>query len=133
MQNIHSAAQMKIAIQEVELRHAIEVELIKKELFILVENLKPATIIKKALSEVASSPYLMDNLLGTTTGLITGYLSKMIAVGSSDSPFRKVLGAILQFGVTNVVAQHPEMIKSAGQYIFNFIMHRSQKPTINYD
>jgi len=133
MQNINSAAQMKIAIQQVELKHAIQGQLIKNDLIITFESLKPSSIIKNALGDIASSPYLIDNMMGTTMAMITGYLSKKLAVGSSDSPFRKVIGAILQFGVTNIVAQHPEMIKTAGQYILNLIMHKTEKTAINRD
>lgn len=127
MQNINSAAQMKIAIQQVELKHAIQGQLLKDDFFDAFESLKPSNIIKNALSDIATSPYLIDNMLGTTMAMLTGYLSKKIAVGSSDSPFRKVMGAILQFGVTNIVAQHPEMFKTVGQFIMKLIIHKDEK------
>ena len=95
MQNINSAAQMKLAIQQLELKHAIQGHLLKKEVFLTFESMKPTNIIKNTLSDIASSPYLIDNVLGTTMAVVTGYLSKKIAVGSSDSPFRKAIGCLL--------------------------------------
>jgi len=127
MQNINSAAQMKIAIQQVELKHTIQGQLIKEEFFLTIESLKPATIIKNALSDIATSPYLIDNMLSTTMAMVTGYLSKKIAVGASDSPFRKAMGAVLQFGVTNIVAQHPEMFKTVGQFLMKLMIHKKEK------
>ena len=126
MQNINSAAQMKIAIQQVELKHYIQGQLIKKDLILTLESLKPANIIKNALSDIATSPYLIDNILGTSMAMVTGYLSKKIAVGTSGNLIRKAFGAILQFGVTNVVAQHPEMFKTVGQFIMKLMIHKDE-------
>jgi hypothetical protein len=61
----------------------------------------------------------MYNFISTTLGLAGGYLSKKIVVGASHNIFRKLFGSLLEFGITNVVAQHPDSIKSAGQFIFN--------------
>jgi hypothetical protein len=59
-------------------------------------------------------------------GLATGYLSRKIVVGASGNIFRKLLGSILQFGVTNIVAQHPDVIKSIGQFIFQHIFRKKE-------
>jgi hypothetical protein len=56
-------------------------------------------------------------------GLLTGFISKKIAVGNSDNPYRNLLGTILQFGVTNLVAQNPDAIKSMFKYLINTIFH----------
>jgi hypothetical protein len=126
MQNINSAAEMKIAIQQVELKHSIQGQIIKEEFFLTIESLKPANIIKNTLSDIATSPYLIDNVLSTTMAMVTGYLSKKIAVGSSDSPFRKAMGAVLQFGVTNIMAQHPEMFKTVGNFLMKMMIHKDK-------
>jgi hypothetical protein len=60
-------------------------------------------------------------------GLTTGYLSKKLVVGFSGNIIRKLLGSILQLGVTNVVAQHPDSLKSLGQFIFQRIFHKKEK------
>ena len=77
-------------------------------------------LLKGTLKDIISSPYLIDNILGTTIGLATGYLSKKIVIGASGNIFRKLFGSAMQFGVTNVVAQHPDTIKSLGQAILHF-------------
>ena len=99
----------------------------KEELSIAFESLKPISLIKNTVSEITSSPYLIENMLGAITGLVSGYVSKKIAVGTSHNVFRKVMGSVLQFTVTNLVAQHPEMLKNLGQLIIEKIFHKTDK------
>jgi len=126
METITSAAELKIAIKQLELEHAIQGEILKEQFFITVDSLTPASIIKRALNDIATSPYLIDNIIGSAMGIVTGYFSKLITVGSSHNMFRKLLGSVLQFGVTNIVAQHPEVFKSVGQFIMEQIFHKNE-------
>jgi len=126
MKNIKSSAELKDAIQQLEFEHTIKGQLLKEQLLLTHESLKPVNLIKNALSEVASSPYLVDNILGASVALATGYISKKIAVSGSGNVIRKFLGTILQFGVTNVVAQHTDTIKSVGQFIYQHFLHKKE-------
>jgi len=126
MKNIKSSAELKDAIQQLEFEHTIKGQLLKEQLLLTHESLKPVNLIKSALSEVASSPYLVDNILGASVALATGYISKKIVVSGSGNVIRKFLGTILQFGVTNVVAQHTDTIKSVGQFIYQHFLHKKE-------
>ena len=110
-----------------QLEHNIKAELLKEELSIAFESLKPISIIKNTLRELTSSPYLIENMVGAITGLVSGYVSKKIAVGTSHNVFRKVIGSVLQFSVTNLVAQHPEILKNLGKLIIEKIFHKAPK------
>ena len=126
MENITCATELKIAIKELEFERDIQGQLLKEITFIAYENLKPSNLLKNTLNEITSSPYLVDNILGSATGLISGYISKKIAVGTSQSLFRKMAGAVLQFGVTNLVAQNPEALKAIGNYLIQKLFHRTK-------
>lgn len=126
MEPITSIEELKIAIQILEFEHTTKGQQLKEQLFITRDSLKPVNLIKSALSEVASSPYLIDNILGATMGLASGYISRKLIVGKSGNIFRKLLGTILQFGVTNVVAQHSDPIKSFGQFISKHFRHKKE-------
>jgi len=121
MENINSAAELKLAIQAKQLEHNIQAELLKEQLSIAFESLKPISLIKNTLRELTSSPYLIENMVSAIAGLASGYVSKKIAVGTSHNIFRKVMGSVLQFSVTNLVAQHPEILKNLGQLIRVYI------------
>lgn len=129
MENITCAAELKMAIRELEFEHDIQGKLLREDFFIAYNNLKPANLIKNTLSEITSSPYLIDNMVGSIGGMISGYLSKKIAVGTSHSLFRKIIGSVLQFGVTNLVAQNPDALKTMGNFIIHQLFHRNEDKT----
>ena len=124
MQNITSAAELKDAIQLLEAEQSIKGQLLREQLFLTYESLKPVNLLKNALKEISSTPYLIDNISGTAMGLLGGFLSKKIFVGVSGNLIRKLFGSVLQIGVTNLVTQNSEIIKSVGQAL---IRHFFQK------
>jgi hypothetical protein len=124
MQNITSAADLKDAIQFLEAEQSIKGQLLREQLFLTYESLKPANLLRNALKEISSTPHLIDNISGTAMGLLGGFLSKKIFVGASGNLIRKLFGSVLQIGVTNLVTQNSEIIKSVGQAL---IQHFFQK------
>jgi hypothetical protein len=124
MLNITSAVELKDAIQLLEAEQSIKGQLLREQLFLTYESLKPVNLLKNTLKEISSTPYLIDNISGTAMGLLGGFLSKKIFVGSSGNLIRKLIGSVLQIGVTNLVAQNSETIKSVGQAL---IQHFFQK------
>jgi hypothetical protein len=109
-------------IHLLEIEQAVKRQLLKEQLNITYETLKPINLIKSALTDISTSPYLIDNIMGTAMGVASGFLTKKIFVGASGNLIRKLLGSILQFGVTNVVAQNAETIKSFGQIVFQHLI-----------
>ncbi len=129
MKTINSTAELKIVILQLELHQEIQGQILKEQFVVTINSFTPINLIKKALNDVASSPYLIDNIISTSMGLITGYISKSHSLGSSNSLFRKLLGSVLQFGVTNILAQHPEIFKSVGHYLMDKIFHKKIETT----
>jgi hypothetical protein len=106
-------------------------QLLIEQLAISYESLKPVNLITRALSEITTSPDLTKNVVGTLIGLASGFLSRKILVGTSANLFRKLLGSVLQFGVTNVVAQHPDTVKSLGRLILDQIIRMRETKARN--
>jgi len=127
MQNITSSVALKNAIQSLEEEQAVKGKLLKEQVLITYESLKPANLIKSTLKDLSSSPYLIENIVGSTVGIATGYVSRKIVVGASSGIIRKLFGTILQFGITNLVARHPDAIKSVGNYIIQQIFRKKEK------
>src|ERR1035437_3479302 len=126
MENITSSTELKIAIQILETEQEIKVQLLKEQIILVHNSIKPINLLKSTVNDFVTSPYLIDNMLGGAVGLATGYLSKKMVIGASGNLFRKLLGVVMQFGVTNVVAQHPEGVRSIGQYIFKHILPKKK-------
>ena len=126
MEAITTTDKLKNAIQILEFDQQIREQQLKEQVYLTVESLKPVNLIKSTLHEVASSPYLIDNILGATMGLASGYISRKLVVGGSHNIIKKLFGTILQFGVTNVVAQHTDPIKSVGQFIYQHFLKKKE-------
>ncbi len=127
MGNITSSTELKIAIQQLEVEQTIEGQLLKEQFYIVHESLKPINLLRNTIHEIATSPHLIDSILGTAAGLVSGYLSrKIVMIGASGNLVRKLFGSVLQLGVTNVVSQNPDTIKSIGQYIFQHILRKKR-------
>lgn len=118
MQTTDATEELKNSIRLVEIRQSMNGQLLKEQLLLTYDTLKPANLIRSTLKELTSSPFLIGNLTGSVIGLTTGYLSKKIVIGSSVSVLRKLLGYILQFGVTNVISKNSEVIESYGMSLF---------------
>jgi len=129
MEPINSVDELRNAIKTLEFEHTLKEQLLKEQVYLTIDSLKPANLIKGVISEVSSSPYLVDNLLGASVGLASGYITRILAVGSSENSFKKFLGTILQFGVTNIVAQHTDIIKSIGQFIYQHFLKKEDSST----
>jgi hypothetical protein len=126
MQKITSAKELKDAIRFLEEKQADQGQVLKEQFFIVLESIKPVNIIKNTFNEVASSPSLMSNILSSTIGLAAGYVSNKTMVGSSGNLFRKLLGTILQFGVTTLIIKNPEAIKSFGQSLLRRFLSKKE-------
>ncbi len=132
MQNITSIAGLKDAIQLLEAEQALKGKLLKEQFYLTYESFKPVNLLTNTLNDISKSPYLVDNLIGTAMGLATGYLTKKVFIGASGNKIKRLIGTILQFGITNVVAQNSDTIKSFGRSFFQHIFRKkemnSEKP-----
>ena len=129
MENITTSAGLKKAIQRLEYRQVENGQRLEEDFFVVIESLKPANLIRNAMGNISATPNLMGNVLGGALGLISGYLSKKIAIGTSGNIIKKLLGTILQFGVTSVVAQHPRTITAIGQFILQKLLRKKEQKT----
>jgi len=126
MAKIAAGNRLKHTIKVLEDDQAVNGELVKKQFDHVAENMKPANIVKNRFNKAITSPNLVENVLGLTTGLATGYLTKKIAVGSKGNLLRRFLGASILFGVTTFVAQHPKAIKSSVLVILKYIRRKTK-------
>jgi hypothetical protein len=117
MQNITTVASLKNEIRLLEVDQAFKGQQLKEQFFITYESFKPANIFKGTLNEAISSPYLIEHILGSAIGLATGFISRKLIVGNSGNLGKKVLGSALQFVITNLFTQRPDLIKSFGHLI----------------
>ena len=133
MEKITTSAEIKLAIQNLQFEHEVQGALLKQHFFDVFESLKPINLIKSTLQEVTASPYLIDSVLSSTMGLLSGYVSKKLAIGGSKNVMRNIVGSLLQFGVTNVVSKNSGILKTLGNFVIKHVVHRNENKDKEHD
>ena len=121
MDNITSMDELKNAIQLLEVEQSEKLQQLKKQSLLSIEIIKPLNLFKNAVKDIVKSPRLLDNMLNTGVGLATGLITKRIFIGASASIFRKLLGTVLQLGITEAATKNSDIIKSVGRFALHKI------------
>ena len=116
---------LKNAIQILEVEQAEKLQRLKEQSLLSVEILKPVNILKSAVKDIVSSPLLLDSVIDTAVVLATGFLTKKVFIGSSVNLFRKLVGSVLQLGVTTAATKNADFIKSFGRFAFQKIINKN--------
>ena len=109
---------LKEAISQLETQQILEKRLLQTQLQLTYESISPINLFKTTISQVTQSPEIRGNLTNMVMGLAAGYVSEMLFERISTNPFKKVLGSVLLFGITNLVAKNPEKVKSIGRVAY---------------
>jgi len=126
MQNITTVTGLKDAIKALETEQIEKGKLLKEELVLTYESLKPVNILTNTLKELFTTSHLMENISGTTLGMVTGYLIKKLFIRESPSKIRVILGSVFQLGISKLIAQKAEYIRAIGQVIFQHLFSKSE-------
>jgi hypothetical protein len=130
MQKIASVAELKNAIRLSEVEQAEKEKLLKEQFYLTYESFKPANLIANTLNDIEKSPYLVENILGAGMSLVTGFFSNKLIFNARGNKFKKLIGVVLQFGVTNLVAKHKGSIRAIGQVIFKHLARKKRMNSI---
>ncbi|MFZ4520922.1 MAG: hypothetical protein ACOYNC_04420 [Bacteroidales bacterium] len=121
MQTINSQSTLRAAIQRLENLQAEEGVLLKEHFLLAYESVKPLNLVISTLRELTASRELKDNLINTSVGMATGYLSKLLFEQGSRNPFKKLAGNAIMFGIVDLVAKNPETVKSFGKSLWKMV------------
>lgn len=104
MRQIRNSQELYAAIALLKVKQRDEELILKEQFRLTYENLKPLKIITATVKELFATPDIKTDLLNTSVFLVTGYLSKQLALHSTQNPLKQVLVRILQLGLTGVVS-----------------------------
>jgi hypothetical protein len=126
MQKINYTTELKSAIILLESRQIQSKQILKDQFMVTYDSFRPVNILKSTFNDIVTSPNLINNILGATTLIATGYFSKKIAVGASVGIFRRLLGPLIEVGLVNLVAKNPDAVKSVGHTVLKFLSRKSE-------
>jgi len=124
MPYITSTAKLKEAIQQLEFERVNKEQLLIKDFQQAYTFIKPVSFFRSTLNDVFSSPLLIENIIGTAISLASGYVTKKIIIGRSDSKIRKLIGSVVEFGVINMIARRHVVIELFGRFLLNLFFKK---------
>lgn len=130
MSNISSSAELKEAIQYLELEQKVIVGEMKEQVHSITQELKPVNLIASVMKDVSSSPYIIDSVVGTALGVGTGYISRKLIAGTSANPIRKLIGSAMQLAVTTVATKKLVPISLVGRFFFKKIFGKKENKAL---
>jgi len=126
MQKITSVDELKNAIQLLETEQKNKGKLLRENVLQVYERLKPANLIRTTIKDLFSSSFQLENISGISAGLASGFLANRLFIGKSGSTLKKLLGSILQYGMTSIIAQKADLIKAFGQVLFQHLFGKKK-------
>jgi hypothetical protein len=105
-------------------RQSQQIILLKEQAHITFESLKPINFLQDTIIDFTSQSDLKENVFNGITGVTTGFLSKKLIVGTTNSPVKKLVGTLLQIGITALVTKNSSKIKAIGEVFLKHLFNR---------
>jgi len=125
MENQYTVESLREEIRALEIKQAEEGQLLKEQLLITYENLKPINILRNIAKDFSSSDNYKQDFLEIVAGMTSGFITKKIIIGKSKNPMLKLIGLAVQFGMTTLVSNKFNAIKdSIVQFLNRFLKEK---------
>jgi len=115
---------LKESIRLLEIRQDEEGKILKEQFRITYESLKPINLIKSSLSELVSSVEIKTSIFETMVAIVSGYISQKFILSPKSGIFKKIVGTMMQFGVTSLISKNGLDIRQ----FFNSLVERFISP-----
>jgi len=114
---VRNTAELRVAIEELELIAAAQKKDIQETYREVSENLKPFNLVKSGLRTVFSGE-MKEDIVNALIGLGTGFLSRKMILGRRNGIVAKTAGMALEWGMAALVSKNAARIKEkAGEWI----------------
>lgn len=125
MEKQYTVESLREEIHALEVKQANEGKLVKEQLLITYENLKPINILKSIVKDLYSSDNYTQDFMEIVAGMTTGFVTKKLIIGKSKNPLLKLAGLALQFGMTTFVSKKFNVIKdSVIRFLSRFVKEK---------
>lgn len=127
MEKQYTVESLRQAIQDLEIKQKEERVLLKEQLVITYDSLKPSNILKNIFRDFASSENLKNEFVNTAVAVTTGFITKKVIIGKSDNQLLKLVGLAFQFGITSLVSKNYDAIKEVVTQFINRMLEGKEE------
>jgi len=118
---------LKGSIRLLEIQQAEEGKILKEQFKATYESLKLVNIVKASIKDLTESIEIKTSLFDSIVSVLTGYVTKKLMISSKSNPFMKIIGLIMQFGITNLVSKNAETIRTYITELIDKFMHPAEE------
>jgi hypothetical protein len=128
METIRTSVELKSTIQQLENEKALKLILLKEQVHIVCEKLKPGNLIKNTIMDIASDTGLKNTITDDMLGYTIGAASKKVLIGKTKNPFVKLIGFTIERVVSNQVIKNATVLKSFAGAVWDKIIKSREEP-----
>lgn len=118
---------LKALIVAKEAEHAIQETIVREQLLVTYNSLKPLNLIKSAIQQAVSSDELQGSAGNVVMGKLSGLLIKKLIQFGSSNPLVKMSSTIVEMVVAAKVTENAEDIKAIGAIVLKKIMNHKRE------
>lgn len=114
MQTIKDINSIDGAIRHLESRQVMQRDALRIQWKTTQNELNPVNIIKDEIRETIANPRFGSQIFNGLFSIVSGYVTKKLIVGESNSAIKKVIGTLAQTGATGAIYKNSDEIKAKG-------------------
>ena len=122
MNRITSVDALQRAIVELDIRRQEQEQELSDHFMIIYEGLKPVNFMRSSLRAIAESPDVRHQMVNAAIAMVSGYVSRKLVVRSQSGPLTRVLGTVLQLGITSLIGLKGDAIKAGAFQILRGLL-----------
>jgi hypothetical protein len=126
MSTINTSEKLREAIGVLEKKRIDKGYILKDQLSVVIESVKPINLIKNTFKQVAESVQIKNDFLNAGLGMGAGYLAKLLFQALARSPLTKIVGSVLQLGVSTAAINNPEIINAVEERVLKLFSVKSK-------
>ncbi|MEP6701193.1 MAG: hypothetical protein ABJA85_07750 [Bacteroidota bacterium] len=102
-------------------------QVLKQQLKVTGESLKPVNLIKSAVAEVTGNKELKSYLIQAGIGLAVGFFAKKLLANSKATTTSSLLGSVAAVGLKRLTPTQAALIRLAAPIVFGFVVKTISK------
>ena len=122
-----SKEKLRDSIRQLEIQQALEGEELKAQFKATYESLKLVNLVKSSIKDITESVEIKNSLFESVVSVLSGYVSRKLMVSKKSNPFIKIIGLVVQTGVTKLVANNAEIIREYISHVIDKFLHPKEE------
>ena len=121
MSTLNQTEEINALIRSLEEKRKTELSILKAQLHLTGESMKPANLLKSAANELTHNKTVKSYLIQAGIGLIIGLVTKKIINVSQNHKPKNFFGHIAEAGLNKLTFNGPAIVKIAAPIVFGLI------------